>query len=638
MNIINVENISKNYGIKTLLEDISFTVDSSDKIGIIGNNGTGKTTLLRLITGSESPDKGRVIRSSGLRLEYLKQDIDFDLEATVNEEVFKGDSENMIALRKYEKAIKNKNITDEEMIEITMEMDKLNAWNLQSEAKNILTRLGITDFEAKIGTLSGGQRKRVSLASALINPSDVLILDEPTNHLDNETIDWLEEYLKGINNALIMITHDRYFLDRVVNQIIEIDNNKIYIYNGNYNYYLNKKVEIDEIESKIESKKNQLLKKELAWMKKGAKARSTKQKARIGRFNKLQEESGKEFTEEMDISIESTRLGKKVIEINSASKSYSEKKLFKDFNYIVQRDDRVGILGENGTGKTTLLKIIAKIIEPDKGEVIYGETVKIGYFSQETSHIDDNIRVIEYIKEAAEILKTGDGTSISASQMLERFLFTKEAQWSLIGKLSGGEKRRLHLLRVLMESPNVLLLDEPTNDLDINTLTILEDYLEDFNGALITVSHDRYFLDKTVDSIFVFEEDGINKYNYNYSEYIDYKESLEDEKDTQADDIKDDKSDESSIDDHIQRTRERDLKFTFNEKREYEGIEDIIFSLEEKLEALNKKIQENPTDYVLINALLEEKKEIEASLNTKMKRWVYLEELSEKIEKRKNQE
>ncbi len=372
-------------------------------------------------------------------------------------------------------------------------------------------------------------------------------------------------------------------------------------------------------------------------MKKGAKARSTKQKARIGRFNKLQEETKKEYTEEMDISIESTRLGKKVIEINNISKSYSEKKLFDSFNYIVQRDDRVGILGKNGTGKTTLLKIIAKIIKPDNGEVIYGETVKIGYFSQETSHIDDNIRVIEYIKEAAEILRTGDGISITASKMLERFLFTKESQWSLIGKLSGGEKRRLHLLRVLMESPNVLLLDEPTNDLDINTLTILEDYLDDFNGALITVSHDRYFLDKTVDSIFVFEEDKINKYNYNYSEYVDYKKSIRDKEDSKIQDTKNDKADEESLEENIKRSRDRDLKFTFNEKREYEGIEDIIFSLEEQLETINKEIQENPTDYVLINALLEEKKEIEDSLNKKMKRWVYLEELSEEIERRKRE-
>ncbi|MBU5438414.1 ABC-F family ATP-binding cassette domain-containing protein [Tissierella sp. MSJ-40] len=626
MNLITIENISKSYSEKQLFKNINFGISEGDKIGLIGINGTGKTTLLKLIAGLEEADEGKIVKGTSVRIEYLPQDISFDPNATVVEQVFKGNSKNMMIIRKYKEAISNPQTSSEEIIRLTHEMDIANAWDLESEAKSILNQLGITNFQEKIENLSGGQRKRVALASALINPSELLILDEPTNHLDNDTIDWLEEYLSKRKGALLMITHDRYFLDRVVNQIIELDNSNIYSYKGNYNYFLEKKLEREDMEAASEKKRQNLFRQELAWMKQGAKARTTKQKARIDRFYELSEKKLDSPDEKLEISVGSRRLGKKIIELEGISKSFDDKKVINDFNYIILRDDRIGILGPNGSGKSTLINIMSRKIEPDFGTVDIGETVKIGVFSQETYHMDNDMRAIEYIREGGEYLTTAEGDKISASQMLERFLFSKEAQWTPIGKLSGGEKRRLHLLRVLMEAPNVLLLDEPTNDLDIQTLTILEDYLEEFLGAVVAVSHDRYFLDKLVEKVFVFEGKGkIVQYTGNYSYFKEKnKKTLE----------------EVSIHSNKPKKKEREtkktLKFSYNEQREWEEIDDIIAKLESEIKKVNDKIEESSSEYTVLQELLAEKEKLEFQLDEKMERWLYLNELADKINEQNN--
>ena len=621
MILLNIENISKSYTDKILLKDVSFGINDTDKIGLIGVNGTGKTTLLKLLAGIEETDGGRIIKTNNVNIEYLPQNPIFDVKARVIEQVFKGNSQNMKVIRDYEYAITNPNTPKEEIIRLSQEMDSINGWELESEAKNILTKLGINDFEAIIGNLSGGQKKRVALASALINPSDLLILDEPTNHLDNETIDWLEDYLSRRKGALLMITHDRYFLDRVVNQIIELDRGTIYSYKGNYSYFIEKKSEREEMEASSESKRQNLFRRELAWMRQGAQARSTKQKARIQRFNDIEDSAVNLNKEKLEISVASSRLGKKIIEVRDIYKSYGDKELIKDFTYTVLRDDRVGILGANGLGKSTLLNILSREIEPDSGSVEIGETVKMGVFSQETTHLDDNQRAIDYIKEGGEFVTTSDGTKISASQMLEKFMFPPEQQWTPIGKLSGGEKRRLHLLRVLMEAPNLLLLDEPTNDLDIHTLTILEDYIEEFQGAVIIVSHDRYLLDKIVDKVFVFEGDGkISGFTGNYSYF---KETIKEEE------TKEDKTPKK------ERVKEQSktLKFSYKEQREWETIDEDIQKLEGDIEELDKQMEEAASEYTKLQELLKQKQELEIKLEEKMERWMYLSELNEKINK-----
>lgn len=633
MNLLNIENVSKRYSEKELFNNISFGINEGDKIGLIGVNGTGKSTLLKIITGEVPADSGKVIKGNDVRVEYLSQNPYFNPEATVLEQVFEGNSEVMKVIREYNEAIENPDTPNERIIKLTHQMDIKNAWDLESEAKAILTKLGIIDYKAKVGKLSGGQKKRIALASALIKPCDLLILDEPTNHLDNDSIDWLEGYLNSRNGSLLMITHDRYFLDRVVNKIIELDNKYLYEYKGNYNYFLEKKTEREELEANKERKRQRLYNQELKWIKAGVKARATKQKARIDRFNKLKEEEINTTKEKVDISVGSRRLGKKVIEIKDISKSYGEKKLIEDFNYTVLRDDRVGILGPNGMGKSTLINIITGKVTPDKGNVDIGETVKIGSFSQETYHIDDNLRAIEFIKEGAEYISTAEGDKITASQMMERFLFPGDLQWTYISKLSGGEKRRLHLLRVLMEAPNVLILDEPTNDLDIETLTILEDYLEEFPGAVISVSHDRYFLDKMAEKIFVFEGQGkIKQYTGNYTEY----KSNESKKiDTlfKKDETKPKENKSNNTDN---KSNNKSLKFSYNEQREYDEIDDIIAELEEKIENIEEKVADTTSDYVLLQDLIKEKEDLEVKLDEKMKRWVYLNELAEKIEQQKN--
>lgn len=632
MNIISIENITKSYSEKVLLDDISLGIDDRDKIGIVGVNGVGKSTLLKIIAGIERPEAGKITRGNSVSIEYLSQNPYFDPEAKVLEQVFRGNSPAMNLVREYEKALQNPDSSSEKLLKLSIEMDRLNGWSLESEAKGVLTKLGITDFQEKIAVLSGGQKKRIALGAALINPSELLILDEPTNHLDNRTIDWLEEYLGKRKGALLMITHDRYFLDRVVNEIAELDKGKLYIYKGNYNNYIEKKIEREESKAANERKRQTLLKKELSWISRGAKARTTKQKSRIERFEKLNEQTVDSTGERLEISVGSSRLGRKVIELSHISKSFGENKVIEDFSYIVLRNDRVGIIGPNGSGKTTLMNIIAGAIKSDSGAVEVGETVKIGIFSQDSYHMSDNsIRVIEYIREGAEYLETAEGEKISASQMLERFLFSPSAQWTPLSKLSGGEKRRLQLLRVLMEAPNVLLLDEPTNDLDIETLTILEDYIESFSGAVIAVSHDRYFLDKTVDKIFVFEGKGrIKKYTGNYT---DIKESgtLEGMNDTLGQKVKEKGSENKT---NVVREKERPAKFSYKEQKEYEEIDDIIVLLEERLQGLDEQIADAASDYVLLQQLMKEKEEAEHQMEEKMERWVYLNELAERIAKK----
>ena len=630
MNLLSIENISKSYSEKPLLDNISLGINEGDKIGIIGVNGVGKSTLLKIATGVEQPDSGRLIKGNSVSIEYLPQNPYFDAEATVLEQVFKGESALMKLIRDYEKAIQDPFTQSERLMKLNNEMDRLQGWSLESEAKTVLTKLGITDFEAKIETLSGGQRKRIALASALISPSDLLILDEPTNHLDNTTIDWLEEYLNKRKGALLMITHDRYFLDRVVNEIVELDRGSLYLYKGNYSDFIEKKLERDEKEAGSERKKQGLLKKELAWIRKGAKARTTKQKARIDRFEKLNESNVDIDDSKLEISVASSRLGKKVVEIENITKSYDENTVIDKFSYILLRNDRVGIIGANGSGKSTLINMIAGKTQADAGVIDVGETVKIGLFSQESYHMNDSLRVIEYIKEGAELLSTAEGEKITASQMLEKFLFEPAVQWTPISKLSGGEKRRLHLLRVLMEAPNVLLLDEPTNDLDIETLTILEDYIENFQGAVIAVSHDRYFLDKMAGKIFSFEEKGrIVKYTGNYSDY------------KQFDDVEKlviqsiDKKNSGDNKESVERSKERTLKFTFKEQKEYEQIDTAIADLEEKIQEVDSKIGTTSADYVLLQQLMTHKEELEKQLEEQMERWIYLNELAERIEEAK---
>lgn len=637
MNLITLENISKGYSEKELFNNINLGINDGDKIGVIGINGTGKSTLLKIIAGVEVEDSGRIIKNSSINIEYLPQLPEFDAEKTVIQEVFRGNSPIMKIIREYEEALQDKSTTPERIMKLTHSMDNLNAWTVESEAKAVLTKLGIMDFNVKVGTLSGGQKKRIALAGALVNPSDLLILDEPTNHLDNETIDWLEQYLNKRKGALLMITHDRYFLDRVANEIIELDGGNLYTYEGNYSIFLQKKIEREEIEAANEKKRQSLFKKELAWIKRGAKARSTKQKARIERFEKLSDEEIDLNEDRLEISVAGTRLGKKVIELNNITKSFGDKKVIDDFSYIVLRRDRVGVIGPNGEGKSTLMNIISGKLKPDSGTVDVGETVKIGMFSQESHHMNEDMRVIEYIREGAEFIENSEGYKLSASQMLERFLFSGAEQWTPISKLSGGEKRRLYLLRVLMESPNVLLLDEPTNDLDIETLKVLEDYIEEFPGAVISVSHDRYFLDRMAEKIFSFEGAGkIIQYTGNYSEVKELRGENEKLLEQEKKSSKHKENNEKDKDaESLQRKKPNTLKFSYKEQREYDEIDSIIVDLEQKLEQIEKDMHYYSTDYEKLNNLIKEKEETEQLLEEKMDRWMYLNELAERIEESK---
>lgn len=641
MNLVTVENIGKSYGDKVLFSDITFGIQDQDRIGFIGINGTGKSTFLKIIAGLVEPDIGRRIANGQARVEYLFQNPEFDNASTVLQQVFRGTSPLMQVVYDYHSALRSLQQSPNDLElqkrvgQLTQTMEQQGAWELEANAKSILTKLGITDFTAIVGQLSGGQRKRIAMARALIQPSDLLILDEPTNHIDNDTVEWLEDYLKKWKGALLLITHDRYFLNRVVNKIIELDNGSLYSYEGNYEAFLEKKAEREEQLSAMERKHAGLLRNELAWLKKGAKARTTKQKARIQRAEKLQEIDFSQQDSRMDVSVAaSQRLGKKVMEIKNISISFEGKQLIKDFTHMMTPGERVGIVGRNGIGKSTLLNILAGRISPDKGEIEVGQTVKLSYYDQESTEMDEKMRVIDYIKEAAEFVKTNDGARITASQMLERFLFPSNVQWTPIGFLSGGERRRLYLLRKLMEEPNLLLMDEPTNDLDIHTLTILEDYLEVFPGSVVIVSHDRYFLDRTVDHLFIFEGDGrIIDYHGSYSDYAEmrYQWVKEEAKATEAKDREEKQSHKPSND----RPKK---KLSFKEQKEFDEIDSVIASLESELEELQKEIDKAGSNYEVLQQFMENQRATQERLDYTMERWMYLTELMEEIEGRTNNE
>ncbi|MGE5404537.1 MAG: ATP-binding cassette domain-containing protein [Candidatus Saccharibacteria bacterium] len=632
MNLLTMENISKSHGMKNLLREIDFSIDEGEKIGVLGKNGSGKSTFLKLAAGVDEPDAGTIVKAKSLRIEYLVQNSVFDPESTIIETVLGGDSPAMQVWRRYHAAVAKidgsaPDISHHELSQLSQQMDSLDAWSLENEAQSILTRLGIFQFNERMGLLSGGQRKRVALAAALMNPADLLILDEPTNHLDNQAIDWLEKYLQRYNGALLMVTHDRYFLERVTNRIIEIDNGQMYSYPGSYSIFVERKLDREEREAANADKRQALLRKELEWMCKGAKARTTKQKARIDRFEKLQAEQPRAASGTLDIASTASRLGKKTVILHDISHGYDGVPLIKDYSSILDREERMGIVGPNGVGKSTLLRIIGGDLKPDKGHIEFGSTVKIGYFPQESTGLPMNMKVIDYIREAGEYVQAGK-KNLSAAQMLETFLFTPASQWTTLEKLSGGEIRRLHLLRILMEAPNVLLLDEPGNDLDIETLNILEDYLDDFKGAVVAVSHDRYFLDRISESILAFEGDGrLTEYPGNYSDYLVYAAEKPEPRQSLA------TAQEKQT--NVDSEKPRQVKFTFKEQREYEEIDDKIAIVEAELKDLNAKIEAAASDYVLLEELLARRPEVEARLDALLERWTYLTELAEEIERQK---
>lgn len=591
MNILNIEHISKTYGDKVIFDDISLGIHSKDKIGVIGVNGTGKTTLLKMIAGLESKDAGEIICSNGKTIAYLPQNPEFPEEGSILSYVVKG------------------------------KKDK--DWDVESQAKTILTKLGIYEFERSTKNLSGGEKKRGALARTLVAPADILILDEPTNHIDNDMVRWLEEFLLKFKGVLIMVTHDRFFLDRVTNKIVEIDHGKLYSYDANYSGFLDLKTQREEMEIATERKRQSILRVEKEWIMRGPQGRGTKQRARKERYERLLNASGSREKQSVEMDSVESRLGKKTIEVNNISKSFGEKLLVKDFTHIFLRNERIGIIGKNGAGKSTLIKILIGMEQPDGGSVDLGETVKVGYFAQECESMKEDIRVIDYIKDVADYIQTATGQT-SASQMLERFLFTPEMQYTPIEKLSGGERRRLYLLRVLMEAPNVLILDEPTNDLDIETLTILEDYLDSFRGIVITVSHDRYFLDRVVDRILSFEGNGqLQIYEGGYTEYMEKKEEEQDII------VKQDKSNKKE---EYRASKEKKLKFTYMEKKEFETIDDDIESLEAKIQETEEEMLTCASQYSKLTELTEKKEELENQLELKMERWEYLNDLAEKIE------
>lgn len=638
MNIITLENISKSYSEKVLLNNVSLGVNEGDKIGLIGINGAGKSTFLKIVAGKEEFFDGSITKGKNMRIEFLEQNPPFDKEATVLEQIFKGDTKEMQTLREYEEILeKLHNAAEGEfeklnnrLLKVQELIDSLNLWDLESSAKTVLNKLGITNYNEKVGNLSGGQKKRVALAGALITPCDLLILDEPTNHLDAESIEWLEEYLNTRKGALLMITHDRYFLDRVTNRIIELDRGNLYSYPGNYTSFLEKKIERLEVEQVQEDKRNALIRNELKWVKRGAKARTTKQKARLQRFDELVKTETIKRSDDVQISFVGSRLGKKVVELYDICKAYGDKTLIKDFSYIFLRDDRVGIVGENGAGKTTLVNILRGKIQQDSGTIEIGDTVKIGCFAQDNTNMDPKMRVIDYVKEGGEYIPVEDGTKITASTMCERFLFDSTMQYTPIDKLSGGERRRLHLLRVLMESPNFLILDEPTNDLDIETLKILEDFLDKFMGVVVVVSHDRYFLDRICHKIFSYERNGyIKEYHGNFSDFLIAKE-VEKFKNSQSDD--NNKNKEEKTKGTKDKSRDNKPKFTFKEQKEFETIDEDISKLEEKLQSIEEDMTKNSSNYGKLNELMKEKEEVQEKLDLKYERWEYLNEIAEAIE------
>ena len=622
MNLVTIEHLTKSYTERLLFDDTAFSINEGEKVGLIGINGTGKSTLLKIVAGLEEPDDGSVVRTRNLYIRYLPQIPEFTQGDTVLESIMR-DNENETHYSSREE--------------------------MSATAKSMLNELGIRDHDARVETLSGGQRKRVALAGVLMSRAELLILDEPTNHLDSAMADWLEDYLKNFRGALLMITHDRYFLDSVVNRIVELDQGKLYGYQGGYEAFLRLKAERLEMAEARSRKRQSILRREIAWIQRGARARSTKQKAHIQRYEELRDQTGPEYDRNVELESIASRLGRTTVEVKDLCKSYGDKVLMKDFTYIFLKSDRVGIIGPNGSGKSTLMKIIAGWVQPDSGTVEIGQTVKMGYFSQENEAMDESLKVIDYIKNAAEYVKTKDG-SISASQMLERFLFPSHIQYTAISRLSGGEKRRLYLLRILMEAPNVILLDEPTNDLDIQTLTILEDYLDTFPGIVVTVSHDRYFLDRVVNRIFAFEGQGrVTQYEGGFTDY----QRTAKEGDSQAGNRADtgenltagDAANTPEAQDGNQAVKRnnwkegqnvtRKLKLSFKEQRDWETIEEDIAGLEAAVEELEKEIIRSSSNYTRLNELMAEKDAKEKELEEKMERWMYLNELMEQIEAQK---
>ena len=602
MNLLTMEHLTKSYTDRILLDDVGFSINENEKIGVIGVNGMGKSTLLKIAAGIEDYDDGKISRGSQVKICYLPQTPVFEEADTILQAAVKDNQ------------------------------DELNQWTIEADAKAMLNQLGFTDFDGKASLLSGGQKKRVALVNALLTPADILVLDEPTNHLDNAMSEWLEDYLIRFKGAVLMVTHDRYFLDRVANRIVEVDQGKLYSYPGNYSEFVRLKEARQNMELATERKRKSLLRTELQWLSRGARARSTKQKAHIDRIKAMQEMQDIQAEKRVIMDSVASRMGNKTIELSHLSKAYGDKKLIEDYSYLFLKNDRIGIIGPNGCGKSTLLKMVNGLVTPDAGNIEIGQTIRIGYFSQENEAMDDTMKVIDYVKEVGEYITTSDGR-ITASQMLENFLFDGALQWSRIEKLSGGEKRRLYLMRILMSAPNVLILDEPTNDLDIQTLTILEDYLDRFDGIIIIVSHDRYFLDRMVTRIFSFEGEGrIRQYEGGYSDYLIRKElegleSLEDRKLPDKGKEEEKKSDSKAT----WKRREQKLKFSYKEQREYETIDGEIADLEEQMERLEEEIAANATNSAKLNELLTQKEEVEQKLEEKMERWVYLNDLAEQI-------
>lgn len=626
MPVLALRSVKKDFGIKEIVRDANFTLEAGEKVGLIGTNGSGKSTLLKMVAGMESIDSGQLTTSSGSRMIYLPQQPDLDPERTVLEQVFADSGEQMALVKEYEHlseqlAHGNQDAVMARLSQVTQKMDAINAWELETKAKIVLSKLGIQDLEAKIEKLSGGYRKRVALATALLAEPDVLLMDEPTNHLDALSIEWLQSYLSRYRGALLLVTHDRYFLDQVTNRIIELDRGDLFSYSGNYSYYLEKKAAQEASEASSQRKHQGVLRRELEWLKRGAKARSTKQKARIDRVHEMQETEFKQAQTKVQISTAGRRIGKKVVELEKVTKGFGDRTLIKEFTYNFNPEDRVGIIGGNGAGKSTLLNLITGRLEPDSGTIETGSTIHFGYFDQHSDDllVNENQRVIEYLKDVAELVKTADGEVITASQMLERFLFSPNQQYAPINKLSGGERRRLFLLRVLMGAPNVLILDEPTNDLDVQTLAVLEEYLEDFNGCVIVVSHDRYFLDRTVDKIFALESGGtVREYPGNYSVYLDFKKDEEVAIEKPQVEKKSEPKPASN----------KPRKLSFKEKRELEVLETQIPQMEEEKSTIEQKLYHNPpAGFSEVQKLSERLAELDEQIETATIRWMELSEI-----------
>ncbi|MBD1806451.1 ABC-F family ATP-binding cassette domain-containing protein [Microcoleus sp. FACHB-SPT15] len=641
MSIFTLQSVQKDFGIKEILKEASFSLDATDKVGLIGTNGSGKSTLLKMIAGLEPIDGGQLLVNSGVRIVYLPQQPDLDENHTVLEQVFADSGDQMTLVREYEE-LSHKlahHSEDSQLMarfsRVMQRMEATGAWELETKAKIILTKLGIEDFDARISTLSGGYRKRIALAAALLSEPDVLLIDEPTNHLDAMSVEWLQDYLNRYRGAILLITHDRYFLDRVTNRILEIDRGDLYTYSGNYSYYLEKKALSEESAISSQRKHQGVLRRELEWLKRGPKARSTKQKARIDRVHDLQATEFKQVQGKVDISTPGRRIGKKVIEVKNVSKAYDGRTLIKDFTYEFSPDDRIGIIGGNGAGKSTLMDIITGRIQPDSGSVEIGSTIHIGYFDQHSEELldalNENQRVIDYLKEVGELVKTADGTVITASQMLERFLFPGNQQYAPISKLSGGEKRRLFLLRVLMSAPNVLILDEPTNDLDVQTLAVLEEYLEEFNGCVIAVSHDRYFLDRTVERIFALEPGGnLRQYPGNYSVYLDYRQAEEAEASQQSANSQAKKAElpKAEKSDSQSSNNGKSRRISNWEKREFEQLEGKIAQLEaEKAEVEKALYNAPPGSSTKVQQLYEQVGALTKAIDAATERWMELAEM-----------